>query len=182
MWRRLRWILLAVLVLVVGGAVALAVVERPELEDDRDALDARWAALRPALDDRYAKLGTALTAFSAAGGGDRAVAKDLGDALSSWAKATRAKDPAAEVEAANQAEAQATRLRTNALGSPRLRDDAALIGAITAFDGSAPAPELVDVYNRRVMRYQRERRSTLGAPVARILGYDERPVLVLGGG
>jgi len=39
----------------------------------------------------------------------------------------------------------------------------------------------VRAYNRAVDRYQDERRSTLGAPVALVLGFDERPVLVLGG-
>ena len=181
MWRRLRWILLALIVVVVGGAVALAVVERPKLEDDRDAVDARWSTLRPPLDDRYDLLADALTAFAAAGGGDRAVTKELGAALSAWTTASRAKEPAEEVEAANHVEAQATRLRTNVLGSPRLSKEQALIAAVTAFDGSAPAAALVEAYNRNVVRYQEERRSTLGAPVARILGYDERPVLVLGG-
>jgi hypothetical protein len=180
MWRRLRWFLLALVVLAVGGAVALAVVERPKLNDDQAAVDARWNALRPALRERYGKLGGAVTAFSAAGGGDRAVTKDIGAALSDWAKATAAKDPGAEAEAANRLEAQATRLRVSA-GVGRFAGIPELSAAIGTFTGSLIPADQVKAYNRAVTRYQNERRSTLGAPVARVLGFDERPVLVLGG-
>ena len=180
MWRRLRWIILALIVLVVGGTIALAVVERPKLDDDQAAVDARWNDLRPALRDRYTKLNDALTAFAAAGGGDRSVTADLGAALSDWDKAIAAKDPAAEVAAANQLEGQATRLRVNA-GSPRFAGIPALGAAIGGFTGSVIPADQVKAYNRAVNRYQTERRSTLGAPVARVLGFDERPVLVLGG-
>jgi hypothetical protein len=180
MWRRLRWFLLALVVLVVGGAVTLAVVERPKLDDGRSAVDARWNALRPALRERYDKLGAAVTAFSAAGGGDRAVTQDIGVALGAWAKATAAKDPGTEAAAANRLEAQATRLRVNA-GVGRLAGIPELSAAIGAFTGSTVPPDRVRAYNRAVTRYQTERRSTLGAPVARVLGFGERPVLVLGG-
>ena len=180
MWRRLRWFLLALAVLVVGGAIALAVVEQPKLDDDQQTVDARWSSLSPALQDRYDKLGGALTAFAAAGGGDRAVTKDLGDALSDWQKALAAKDPGAEATAANRLEAQATRLRVNA-GVGRFAGVPELSAAIGAFTGSLPAADQVTAYNRAVTRYQKQRRSTLGAPVSRVLGFDERPVLVLGG-
>ena len=180
MWRRLRWVLLALIVVVVGGAIALAVVERPKLDDDQTAVDARWNDLRPGLRDRYDNLRDAVTAFAAAGGGDRSVTADLGAALSDWDRALVAKDPAAEVVAANRLEAQATRLRVNA-GSPRFAGIPALSAAIGGFTGSVIADDQVKAYNRAVNRYQTERRSTLGAPVARALGFDERPVLVLGG-
>jgi hypothetical protein len=180
MWRRLRWILLALIVLVVGGAIALAVVEQPKLDDDQAAVDARWNDVRPALRDRYDKLRDALTAFAAAGGGDRSVTADLGAALSDWDKAIAAKDPAAEADAANRLEGQASRLRVNA-GVGRFAGIPELSAAIGAFTGRLIPPEQVKAYNRAVDRYQVERRSTLGAPVARVLGFDERPVLVLGG-
>src|SRR5438477_614526 len=114
MWRRLRWYVPALFVLIVGGAVVIAVVEHPKLDADQSALDTRWDALRPALRDRYEKLNSAVTAFAVAGGGERTVTKDLGAALSDWAKASAAKDPNAEVNAANRLEAQASRLRVNA--------------------------------------------------------------------
>ncbi len=180
MWRRLRWVLLALVVLVVGGAIALAVVEQPKLDDDQSVVDARWNELRPALRDRYDALRGAVTAFAAAGGGDRSVTTDLGAALSRWDKAVAAKDAAAEVEAANRLEAQASRLRVNA-GTARFAGVPEIGAAIGAFTGSLPAPDAVNAYNHAVEQYQTERRSTLGALVARALGFDERPVLVLGG-
>jgi hypothetical protein len=181
MWRRLRWLALALVVLVIGGVAALVLTERPQLNDDRRAVDTRWAALRPSLEARYDKLAAALTVFGAAGGKERAVARDVGTAMSKWTTATHADDPDMEVEAANALEAQATRLRSNVLASPLLREAGDLTAAITAFDGSAPPAELVDAYNKAVTPYQRERRSRFGAPVARVLGFDERPALVLGG-
>jgi hypothetical protein len=180
MWRRLRWVLLALIVLLIGGAIAVGLTEQPKLDDDRAAADARWNELRPALRGRYDRLRGAVTAFAAAGGGDRSVTRDLGAALSRWDKAVAAKDPEAEAEAANNLEAQASRLRVNA-GTPRFANVQALSDAIGAFTGSLPDADLVKAYNRAVEQYQAERRSTLGALVARTLGFDERPVLVLGG-
>ena len=180
MWRRVRWVLLALIVLLVGGALALAVVEQPKLDDGRSEVDARWDALRPALRERYEKLEDLLTAFSAAGGGDRSVTTDLGKALSDWTKATEAKDRTAEVEAANHLEAQAMRLRTNA-GAPRFTEIPELGTAIGNFTGQLVPAEQVQAYNRAVNRYQDERRSTFGAPVALVFGFGERPLLVLGG-
>jgi hypothetical protein len=180
MWRRTRWILLVLLVLLIGGAAAVTLTQQPKLDDARNAVDARWVALREPLDARYQSLGDALTAFAAGGGGDRAVAKDLGDALSRWTKARDAEDPAAEVAAANELEAQATRLLVNA-GGARFAGDQALTGALQSFNGTLPPAAAVAAYNRAVTRYQDERDSTLGSPVARALGFDERPTFVLGG-
>ena len=112
--------------------------------------------LRPALRERYEKLEDLLTAFSAAGGGDRSVTTDLGKALSDWTKATEAKDPAAEVKAANHLEAQAMRLRTNA-GAPRFTESPELGTAIGNFTGQLVPTEQVQAYNRAVNRYQRGR-------------------------
>jgi hypothetical protein len=180
MWRRTRWILLVLLVLLVAGAAAVALVEQPKLDDDRKAADARWVALRAPLDQRYAALGAALTAFANGGGGDRAVARDLGDALSRWTKARQAKDAGDEVAAANAVEAEATRLLVNAQGA-RFASDTALGQALQAFDATVPTGTTVAAYNRAVQRYQDERDSLFGAPIARVLGFDERPTLVLGG-
>ena len=42
MSRRTRWILLALIVVLVGAAVALVVVERPKLDDARTAPGGGW--------------------------------------------------------------------------------------------------------------------------------------------
>jgi hypothetical protein len=176
----LRWIVLVLALLVVGGVAALGVVEQPKLDRRRESIDTRWEKLRPALQARYAKLGDALARFTDAGAGDRSVAEDLHGALDAWGRAVERADPAEEVAAANRLEAEGTRLRTNVLDSPRLNGVTDLVGALAAFDGGSPPPELVGAYNHAVERYQHERRTTLGTPVARVLGFDERPVLVVG--
>jgi hypothetical protein len=180
MWRRLRWVILALVLVAVGGAVALVVVEQPELDHTRRSVDARWKALRPSLDDRYAKLAATLTQLSDAGAGDRSVGRSLDGALAVWTESVRRADAGAEADAANQLESGATRLHANIAASPRLSRVGALTGALAAFDDTPPPATLVTAYNDAVQRYQRKRAATLGVPVARVLGFDERPVLVVG--
>jgi hypothetical protein len=179
--RGLRWILLGLILVVVAGAVALVVVERPKLDDARTAVNAAWSPLRAPLRDRYDKLNTALGAFTDAGGGSRTVAKDLGAALTRWDDAVKRGDPGAEASAANDLEGEGTRLRANVLASDRLKGVTPLTDALVAFDGSTPPVALVDAYNRRVRSYEDQRTSTTGTPVARVLGFDERSVLMIGG-
>jgi hypothetical protein len=100
---------------------------------------------------RYQKLEGALSAFDAAGGKDRA------DAL----------------------EAQAARLRANVNGSDRLKSDPAVNDALTAFAGTKPPDALIAAYNTAVRQYQQQRTGTGQRPVARVFGYDARPILVL---
>jgi hypothetical protein len=177
--RGLRWILLTLVVLVVGGVVALVVVERPKLDDARGAVDTAWIPLRAPLHDRYDKLNAALTAFTA-GAGNRSVARDLRAALARWNAAVKSGDVGTQAIAADDLEAQGTRLRANVLGSVRLNGVTPLTDALTAFDGTTPPPPLVAVYNERVRAYEDDRTSAAGTPVARALGFGERPVLLLG--
>jgi len=183
MSRRTRWFLLVLIVVVVGGAVALTLSERPKLDDARTAVDTRWKPLRgpDQLVLRYQKLVGALSAFDAAGGSDRSVSKDLHAALGAWDRAVKGGDAGAETQAANVVEAQATRLLANALGSQRLKNDRAVTDSLLQFATTKPAPALVSAYNRAVRAYEDERTGTLQQPVARVLGYDARPLFVLGG-
>lgn len=179
MRRRLSWILAVLLVLVVGGAIALVVVEKPTLDDARDAVDARWEPLRAPLVARYEQLGTALAALDAAGGGDRGVAQDLTRELAAWKKAVAGGDAGTQAEVANRLEGEATRLRANVAVSPRLARVGELTSALTAFAGSSPPLDLVRAYNRAVRAYEDDRNDSLRKPVARLFGYDTRPVLVI---
>jgi hypothetical protein len=183
MSRRTRWILLVLIVALVGGAVALVVVERPKLDDARSAVDARWKPLRAPgqLVARYQALTDALAKFDAAGGAGRGVSKDLHAALTTWQRAQR-DGGAAQVEAANAVEAQGTRLVANALGSQRIRGITDVTSALTTFATTRPNVTLVRAYNTAVDRYEDERTGALQQPVARVLGYDARPVLELGSG
>ncbi|SRR5712692_399712 len=180
MWRRFRWILLALFIAILGGATALVVVENPKLDDARSAVDTRWIPLRVALVPRYEKLDTALGAFDAAGGSDRSVSRSLHGQMRAWRDAVHKSDANTQAQQANALEADARRLSANVFASERLRGIAPLNEAIAAFAAAAPATELVNRYNASVHRYERERESTLQRPVARVLGYDVRPVFVLG--
>lgn len=184
MSRRSRWILLLLIVVVVGGAVALTFTERPKLDDAQTAVDTTWKPLRAPdqLVLRYQKLEGALSAFDAAGGSDRSVSKDLHAALDAWNRALKHGDAGTQAQAANVVEAQATRLIANAFGSERLKADPAVTDSLTQFAATAPNPALVAAYNHAVRAYEDERTGTLQRPVARVLGYDARPLLVLGAG
>jgi hypothetical protein len=183
MSRRTRWILLVLVVVVVGGAAALVLTERPKLDDARTAVDDRWKPLRSPdqLVLRYQKLQGALSAFDAAGGSNRSVSKDLHAALAAWDRALQDGDAGTQVEAANVVEAQATRLVANALGSERLKGVPAVTQSLVQFSTTKPNPDLVSAYDHAVRAYEDERTGTWQRPVARVLGYRARPLLVLGG-
>jgi hypothetical protein len=179
MRRRLLWILTLLIMLVVGGAIAVVVVERPTLEDSRDAVDNRWQPLQDPLAARYAQLTTAEAALVAAGFGGRSVAQDLKRDLADWKQAVEGGDPGAEAQVANRLEADGKRLKANALGSPVLAQVPGLLPAITAFDSAVPSAPLVNVYNQSVRAYESDRNDSLRKPVARLFGFDARPVLVV---
>lgn len=181
-----RRVVLGVLLLIalLGiGAVALVATTRPDLEDGRDAVDTRWAALRAPLTSRYASLGQLHEALDAAGAGERSYAVDLAEGVRAWTALTAetAADPAREAAAANRLEGLAARTRVDVAGSARLSRDPAVAAALAAFDAGAVPAEQVGAYNRAVRRYQDTRRDTLKSVPADLLGYDARPVLVLGG-
>jgi hypothetical protein len=180
MSRRTRWILLALIVALVGAAVALVVVERPKLDDARTAVDQKWKPLRAPdqLEKRYRALEGAVTAFDAAGGSGRAVSKDLHAALDEWQRAVRDGGAGGQATAADALEAQSTRLIANVLGSERIKNDAAVTDALTAFAATKPDATLVNAYNAAVRAYEDERSGALQQPVARVLGYGARPAFV----
>jgi hypothetical protein len=180
MRRRTLWILAIVLVLVIGGAVALVLTQKPSLDDARDAVDTRWDAVRPALEARYEKLDAARASFVDAAGGERSVATDLQRALTAWRQALADGDAGDQVRASNRLEADGTRLQANVLASPRLSQAQPLLDALAAYNASAPAPDLVRAYNRAARDYEDTRTGSLEEPVARAFGFGARPVLVVG--
>ena len=129
---------------------------------------------------RYQKAEGALSAFDAAGGSDRAVSKDLHAALATWSRALKDGDAVSQATAANSVEAQTSRLAANVAGSERLKVDKAVTDALTTFAVTKANPALVAAYNQAVRAYEDERGGTLQQPVARVLGYDARPLLVVG--
>jgi hypothetical protein len=89
-------------------------------------------------------------------------------------------DADSQATAANAVEAQGTRLVTNALASQRLSSNPAVTDSLTKFRTTTPDPALVVAYNGAVRAYEDQRTSTLSQPVARMLGFDARPVFELG--
>ena len=175
---RVRWIFVVVLVLLIAGAVALVFVQKPTLDDDRDAVDARWTALRPALVTRYEHLDTALQAFVAAAG-ERTVAGDTQRELAAWTKAVADGGQEQQADSANRLEGLGVRLRANVLASPRLAGVPEISDALAAYGTSVPDPNLVERYNRAVGTYEDSRTDTLHVPVARLFGFDSRPTFVI---
>jgi hypothetical protein len=181
MSRRIRWILLALIVVLVGGAAALYFSQQPKLSDARDEVDAAWKPLvvDDQLPERYQTLEGALSAFDAAGGTDRDVSKDLHAALDAWNAALGDGDAASQVRTANTVEAQGRRLVANALGSQRLSADRAVTDSLVKFAQTTPDPARVKVYNAAARSYEDERTGALAQPVAKALGFDARPVLTI---
>ena len=181
MSRRIRWILLALLVVLIGGVAALVLTQQPKLDDARTEVDTRW---KPLVADgqlplRYQTLTGALSAFDAAGGSDRDVSEDLHAALRAWDTALRDGSATAQVKTANAVEAQGARLLANVLGSPRLKSDAASTDALVKYAQTSPNAQLVDAYNRAARDYEDIRTDALAQPVAEVLGFAARPVLVV---
>jgi hypothetical protein len=182
MSRRTRWILLALLVVLVGGAAALVLTQQPKLDDARTDVDTAWKPLRGPgqLPLRFQTLTGALSAFDAAGGADRDVSKDLHAALDAWDAALKNDEADEQARAANTVEAQGTRLTANALGSQRLAADRAVTDSLVKYAQTTPDPKLVTTYNTAVRDYEDVRTSGLAQPVARVFGFDARPVLAVG--
>ncbi len=184
MLRRLKWIVLLLVAVVVVAAAIAVLTTKPALSDARDKVDRRWFTLRPSLQARYAALTPVEQALVTAGGPDRAVTRDLRDELAHWKDLSghsRADaDPGAEAAAANALEALARRTKANMVNG-KLSGNQALTAALQAFDTKTPQPpDAVTGYNRAVRAYQDERSGTVHSAVASLLGYGERPELVVG--
>ena len=183
MSRRVLLLLVLVILVVAGAAVALVVTARPDLDDRRDAVDARWVPLRSPLTTRYDGLGQLADALTAAGSGDRSYTVDLAAEIARWETLTgnREPDAAAEAASANRLEGLAARTRVNVARSARLNRDPGVTQGLAAFDAALVPNDAVEAYNRAVRRYQATRTDTLKQIPAGLLGYDARPVLVLSG-
>jgi hypothetical protein len=174
---RFKWVVLALIVVVIGGAVALVLIERPKLEDAQTAVDAKWKPLtaEDQLVLRERKLEGALSAFDAAGGTDRSVSRDLHRALRQWNTTLKQGDAGAQVDAANTVEAQGARLYANVVRNDRFKGVKAATDALAAWAGTQPAKARVAAYNRSTRSYEDARHGLLARPVALALGYGERP-------
>ena len=183
MSRRVLFLLVLVILVVAGAAVALVATARPDLDDGRAAVDARWAPLRTPLTTRYDGLGQLADALATAGAGDRSYTVDLAAEIARWETLAgrNETDAGAEAASANRLEGLAARTRVNVARSARLNRDPGITQGLAAFDAALVPNDAVEAYNRAVRRYQATRTDTLKQIPASLLGYDARPVLVLGG-
>lgn len=185
MSRRVRWLIVIAIVLLVVGAIAAVLTVQPKLSDARDRVDARWSAVRQPLLARYTALGGVAKALTDAGEANRSVTKDLDAALARWSKlalrGAEHTDPGVEASTANELEALMRRARANVVGSDRLKANPTILAAITAFDQAVIPPPDVKAYNAAVRRYEDEREGAIHHLVATVLGYDTRAELVVGG-
>jgi len=183
--RRLRWLVAIVVVLLIGGAVYAVLTVQPDLSDTRDRVDAAWTPLRAPLATRYTALAKVASVLHAADEGDRTITVDLDRTLSRWQKlALRGDahtDAGEEASVANDLEALARRVRANILGSDRLKTNQLLSAALQAYDQAVVPVPALDAYNAAVARYQSERSGSLHHLVATVMGFDERPRLLVGG-
>ena len=182
MARRVRWLVLLAIVVVVAGLVVIFASAQPDLADARDRVDARWEPLRTPLAARYNALRGVATALTDAGAGERAVTQDLEATLTTWEdlalRGPKHTEPDVETRTANELEALARRARANIAASARLSPNEAIVAAFTAYDQAVIDPTLVQPYNRAVTRYEDQRDGTINGLVAGMLGYESRPRLV----
>lgn len=175
---RARRLLVAVIVLVVAGAVVLVVTVRPGLRNDANSVDHSWTPLVQPLDVRYQALQGVVTQLKAGGAGNRTATLGLVQLIDRWHIVRAGTDSGDQVQTANRLEALAARARALA-HTARLAPNVALQQAFTAFDASRPAATTLDAYNRRVVVYQDRRDAFWGRIVARLDGYPMRPTLQL---
>lgn len=175
---RVRRLVVALVVFVAAGLVALVVMVRPGLRDDADAVDTTWRPIVAPLGERYAALGGVKAALDKAGLGNRDVTVTLGQTLDRWKIASTGTDTDAQVQIAGQLEMLAA--RAAALSErPRLRLQNDLKVSLAAFTAKQPPPPLVAKYNAAVTRYQGARDGALSRIVADLDGYPMRPTLQL---
>ncbi|HEX6313071.1 MAG TPA: hypothetical protein VF152_15780 [Acidimicrobiia bacterium] len=184
MARRVRRLaLFLVLLLVVGGVVALVVTSRGQLGDDRDRAEDRWGTLRAPLVERYTHLDTVLAQLRAAGAGDLDATRDLARELERWQELQQAPaadaDTETEVSTANALEGIAARVTKKVASSPRLGGDPAMTDALAAFAAAAPAAPEVAAYNDAVQAYQDTREELRYSLTAGAFGYEPIPELFL---
>jgi hypothetical protein len=133
---------------------------------------------------RYDALSVMAVALHEAGAGDRAVTIALDDALARWGKLAlrgpKHTDVTLETKTANELEALARRVNANIDASDRLGGNEAIKAARLAFDQVVVPVPAKSAYNRAVRAYEDKRSGIINRLVAGAMGFDARPLLVVG--
>jgi hypothetical protein len=177
MGRRIRWTVLALVVVVVTGIVILVITVRPGLQDDAQEVRRTWRPLVEPLGVRYATLNAVVGALQNAGNADREITQDLDRTLGDWDILRATTDDSGQARTANELEALAARVRTIVEQSPRLKATQPLTASLAAFDRTTVPPRLVRRYNDAVLEYEKNRDGTLRNIVASLDGYEQQPTL-----
>ena len=173
-----RAVIVLVIVAIVGGAVALVVTSRPDLDKTRDATATAWKPLVVPLSARYVALSALVNQFDAAlaaSGEDNTDLEAMKVALTRWTAAVKGTDATTMVSAANDLEARVGQLRSVLDSSARLTQNPAVVAAKKQFDQTVAPAELVTAYDEAVRKYQRTRESTSKRLVAQVFGYGAIP-------
>jgi hypothetical protein len=179
MGRRIRWTVLALVVVLVTGIVILVITVRPGLQDDAQVVRRSWRPLVQPLSLRYATLNGLVGALEDAGTSDRELTRQLRRTLTDWDLVRPTTDDEAQTRTANDLESLTTRIRGFVRASARLQDDEGLNEALAAFDDARVPPRLVERYNDAVLDYERNRAGMLRRIVATLDGYGAHPTLQL---
>jgi hypothetical protein len=160
---------------VAASATAVALGSRADLSSSRRRVDASWAALRPALDARYAGLGRAAGVARDRLNADRTVFADITEAVTEW-PGTERWPTDRQVAAAAHLEGLVARLATTVASTPRLRAAGDVVEAMRPLE-ETDAAQTGAPYNAAVKAYQKARGGFPRRLVAGALGYEDRRTL-----
>jgi hypothetical protein len=175
MFRWVRRAVLAIVLVVLIGAVIIALTARSDLQSSRSDVNDRWRALRPALVDRYRTLATANDAVRAAGGPERDLVGTIDRALAAWTQDANAA-VTTQVDDANALEAAGRRLVVTVNASSRLKAMTNVMRPVNAF-AKATMPEQARSFNGAVRDFEDARGGSVRRPIAGLMGYDAIPSL-----
>jgi hypothetical protein len=170
----------ALLALIGWVGLAWASAAKADLRDAEEEVDARWAVLRPTLDQRYVHMTNLVAALTPIVGAGTDPIPSATAELATWTElvAQRATDDGSElveeeVAAATRLEGEAGRLLAIATSTERLRADAGVAGTATAV-ASVQIALPAAAYNDAVAAYADERERFPARALVGIYGFEPR--------
>ncbi|MDQ1475205.1 MAG: hypothetical protein QOE62_434 [Actinomycetota bacterium] len=175
--RVVRVLLAVLIVAAIVGAGSSVLSARPDLQKAKHNVDSSWSGLSPRLDHRYDLLLTVDVALRPIAGPVHALVGDVDGALAQWRDTRAHSGVAAQVGAANNVEAVARRLVATASASPRVRQNAAALTALSPFLADKARKDAGAGFNQNVASYEQERRGPVRTLIASVLGDGSIPIL-----
>jgi hypothetical protein len=175
--RVVRVLLAVLIVAAVVGAGSSVLSARPDLQKAKRNVDSSWSGVAARLDHRYDLLSKVDDGLRPIAGPVHALVGDVDGALAQWRDSRAHSGVAAQVGAANNVEAVARRLVATASVSPRVRNNAAALTALSAFLADTARADAAAGFNQNVASYEQERRGPARTLIASVLGDDSIPIL-----